>query len=223
MEGNKMKGKPRKVDFHFHTIFSFDSFITLRGAVKLCSKKEICVAVTDHNEICGALKLAKIAPFEVIIGEEVKTKEGEIIGLFLKEKIPPYLNISETIRIIKLQDGLVYLPHPHKMDKLTIIKNINSIDIIEIHNSRNLEAKNNTYAIDIAHKYNKLMAAGSDAHTFFEIGNAYVEMESFEGREDFLNKLKKGRIRGRFTPIWCRVLMNRYTRKGLRLLLKDWQ
>ena len=217
-----MEKRQRKVDLHFHTVFSFDSCITLQQAIKMCNRKGIdCVAITDHNEMSGAIKLAKMAPFEVIVGEEIKTKQGEIIGLFLKEKVPPCLDISETIRMIKSQNGLVYLPHPYKMDRETIIRNINSIDIIEVYNGRSLKMENNAYAFEIAYKYGKPMAAGSDAHTPFEIGNAYVEMEPFEGRKDFLDKLKKGRIRGRVTPIWLRVLMNRYTRKGLRFLLRN--
>lgn len=219
----KTEGNQWKVDLHFHTIFSSDSLITLQQAIKICRRKRIdCIAVTDHNEINGALRLKKAAPFKVIIGEEIKTKEGDIIGLFLKERIPPYLGMSETINLIKSQKGIAYLPHPHKMDKQNILKNISSIDIIEIYNSNYVKTKNYTYAIEIAHKYNKPAAAGSDAHTAFEIGNSYIEISPFEDKDDFLDKLKGAHMQVIFMPLWYRVLTNSYIRKSLRFFLKIW-
>ena len=135
---------PMKIDTHFHTIFSYDSFNTLSQTVRACQKKGIeCVAVTDHNEIEGALQLQTIAPFQVIIGEEIKTREGEIVGLFLKERINPAMSLAETISAIRSQDGLVYLPHPHKMIEDILEEHIDKIDIVEIFNGRNLKQEYN--------------------------------------------------------------------------------
>jgi len=221
MAVNNAKENHWRIDLHLHTKFSSDGLMTLKQVIKNCRRKEIdCVAVTDHNEINGALKLKEKAPFKVIIGEEVKTKEGDIIGLFLTDRIPPNLSISKTIEMIKSQNGLVYLPHPHKMDKENILKNISLIDIIEIYNSNYSKTKNYTFALEIAHKYNKLLAAGSDAHTAFEIGNSYVEIAPFKDKDDFLWKLKGTRMHVRFTPLWYRILTNSYIRKSLRFFLK---
>jgi len=149
-----------------------------------------CIAITDHNTLDGALHLAKISPFKVIVGEEVKTNEGEIVGLFLKKNIPPHMDLANTIEEIRSQGGIVYLPHPHKMDEESIIKNINSIEIIEVYNGRNLKTVYNNYALEVTRKYNKLMAAGSDSHTPFEIGRVYFEMEDFTSPEEFLRNLQ---------------------------------
>ena len=107
-----------KVELHTHTGFSHDSIVSLDKVVRACLKKQInCIAVTDHNQIEGAIRLQKMAPFKVIVGEEILTKEGEIIGLFLKKRISAGLSMKATINRIRNQGGIVYLPHPY--DKTT--------------------------------------------------------------------------------------------------------
>jgi len=214
-----------KMDMHCHTIFSYDAFVPLRGIIKTCQENAInCLAITDHNTVEGAYRLQKISPFKVVIGEEIKTSEGEIIGLFIKDKIPPYLSPEETMAEIKRQGGIVYLPHPfvwlrnrgftkEKLDKLA-----KKIDIVEVLNSRSLHSHFNQAAQDFATLNGLLTGAGSDAHSIFEIGNAFVEIAEFDTAEDFLKNLKKAKIHGRQTPVFIRILMNRFARKGLRRL-----
>ncbi|RLC74880.1 MAG: hypothetical protein DRI61_15875, partial [Chloroflexi bacterium] len=102
-----------KADLHVHTIYSKDAFLTLRNLISVAIYKKIkCIAITDHNEIRGALKLRKIAPFKIIVGQEIMTSEGEIIGLFLSNRIESGLSPEKTIEEIRKQGGLVYLPHP---------------------------------------------------------------------------------------------------------------
>ncbi len=94
--------KRLRLDLHSHTWYSHDSLLKLEHYVEACVQKGInCVAVTDHNEIDGAKRLQKMAPFKVIIGEEIRTSDGEISGLFLKERIPPNLSAQETIDEIR--------------------------------------------------------------------------------------------------------------------------
>jgi len=214
-----------KVDIHSHTIFSDDSFNTLSRFTKVVKKRGLdCIAVTDHNEIEGATQIEKLADFKVIIGEEILTTEGEIIGLFLKKQIPPLMDLANTINAIKAQHGLVYLPHPHKMDEEKITEHIDAIDIIEVYNGRNLKKKHNLFAKNLAKKYQKAAAAGSDSHTPFEIGRTYFEMDDYKDQNDFLDKLRKGVVftyKFSYIRIFLnRILLNNKVRKLLRFFLR---
>lgn len=177
-----------------------------------------CLAIADHNTIAGALRLKEMAPFPIIIAEEILTSCGEVIGLFLKEEIPSKLPIEETVARIKAQDGLVCIPHPYDTLRLSAFRNqafetiMPQVDIVEVFNSRSLFPGSSAKAWRLAHKYGKLASAGSDAHTPSEIGNAYVEMPEFNGQDEFLASLARGRIFGRrsnplvhFSSTWARL------------------
>src|SRR5687767_13395971 len=115
-----------RADFHSHSHYSRDSVINPRTFVETCERRGIdCIAVTDHNEIEGAFVIDKLAResgrLKVIVGEEVKTAEGEIIGLFLKEWVPRDLSPEETIRAIHEQGGLVVVPHPYDVFRRSVI------------------------------------------------------------------------------------------------------
>ena len=167
-----------------------------------------CIAVCDHGTAEGALGMREIAPFPVIVAEEILTPHGEITGMFLEETIPSGLSVKQTISRIRAQGGLVCLPHPfdffrHSALRSNIIEEIaDQIDIVEVFNSRCILARNLGAASAFAAKYGIAQSAGSDAHTLGEIGNAYVEMPEFKGRDDFLKALKRGKISGhRTTPL----------------------
>lgn len=208
-----------KADLHIHTCYSMDSASSLEQIIDRCLKIDInCLAIADHNTIAGAIKLQEIAPFQIIIAEEILTLDGEIIGLFLKQEIPRKLPIEETISRIKEQNGLVCIPHPYDTLRFSAFRNrsleaiMPQVDIIEVLNSRSLFPGGADKAKLLAHGYNKLVSAGSDAHTASEIGKAYVEMPEFDGRDDFLAALAKGRIFGRksspaihFSSTWARL------------------
>lgn len=213
-----------RVDLHAHTCYSYDVFTPLRSAIWACEKRGIdCLAVTDHNEIEGALRLRELAPFDVIIGEEIRTTEGEIIGLFLSERIPPLLSPEETIAEIRRQAGLVYLPHPFdnvRRDAHFTLRRLEmmaeKVDVVEVFNARNSLSSHNRKALEYARSHHLMMGAGSDAHSPFEFGNAYVDMAPFETKEEFLSNLVAGEIQGRLTPSWLQLLMNHFVRKGIR-------
>ncbi len=195
-----------KADLHIHTEYSMDCDTSLEKVIRRCLETGInCVAIADHNSIEGALKMQRLAPFPVIVAEEILTPHGEIMGMFLKEWIPSGLSVEEVISRIKAQDALVCIPHPfdrirHAGLNSAIIEEIaGQIDVIEVFNSRSLSHQPPTKAQLFAEKYSILQSAGSDAHTVHEIGNAYVEMPEFNSKDDFLQALAQGKICGHRT------------------------
>jgi len=178
-----------RADLHIHTCYSVDCLTPLERIVERCLQLGInCIAVADHNTIAGALKLRETAPLKVIVAEEIQTPVGEIMGLFLSERVPPGLSPQETISRIKSQGGLVGIPHPFgrwffgNADRLTSPEVLSRVDVIETYNSRT--------------PFSHSIASGSDAHTLGEIGRAYVEMPEFDGPDGFLKSLAQGVIFG---------------------------
>src|SRR5207244_3509604 len=152
---------------------------------------------TDHDTIDGARALVE-AGEPVVIGQEILTNEGEVIGLFLKEAIPKRLSPEGAIAAIKGQGGLVYLEHPYdtgrrNLGEAAIERIADRIDIVEVYNGRS-QPELNRRAEELRGTLGVPAGAGSDAHTLVEIGSVYVEMEAFEGAQDFLQKLRGGRI-----------------------------
>jgi predicted metal-dependent phosphoesterase TrpH len=215
-----------KADLHIHSEYSIDCNTPLEKIISRCVELGInCVAIADHGTTEGALKLQEIAPFTVIVAEEIRTPYGEIMGMFLKETIPSGISVEETISRIRAQGGLVNIPHPFEtirgsaLNSKIIEKIAEQIDIMEVLNSRTPFAANSAKALAFARKHGLVQSAGSDAHTVYEIGNAYVEMPEFNGKEDFLQALAQGKIHGhRSSPVihflstWIRLKMK--FRKG---------
>jgi predicted metal-dependent phosphoesterase TrpH len=201
-----------RADLHVHTCYSGDSRTTPQQAVARCEAVGInCLAVTDHNKLGGALEMAKIAPFKVIVSEEIHTRNGEVIGFFLQEEIPKGLPVEETVRLIKEQGGLVGVPHPFDnlrqsaLQRCSLEQILPQIDIIETFNARVMLGRHNRMAADLAREHGLPASAGSDAHTVNEIGNAYVEMPDFDNPEGFLAALSQGKIVGRISPPWVHI------------------
>ena len=214
-------------DLHTHTIYSYDSCNRIDWVIKRCNKVGInCLACTDHNLIDGALELQRKAPFRIIVGEEVDTGEGEIIGLFLKGQVAPNLGISKTIHEIKMQGGLVYVPHPFSIHRnfslnLDELKDLSSfIDIVEFFNPRTIgEAEDRSWFDDLLSSGKVVKAAGSDAHSPYELGNVLIEMEDFHTKHQFLRCLAGAHFSFKKTSYLMRVLMNHKTRKIIRRYL----
>jgi hypothetical protein len=161
------------------------------------------IAVTDHNEVSGALDAAAKAErygIKVIVGEEVKTaSQGEVIGLFLQEKIPRGMTLAETVAEIKRQGGLVYVPHPfdrmHSVpDYEHLLTILDDIDVIEIYNPRVAIGSFNEEAARFAHKYRIVAGAGSDSHVAQGLGSVRIRMQDFDGPEEFLESLRAADI-----------------------------
>ncbi|HEX73670.1 MAG TPA: PHP domain-containing protein [Dehalococcoidia bacterium] len=208
-----------KADFHVHTEYSMDSNTPLEKVISRCLQTGInCIAVSDHGTIEGAVKMQDIASFPVIVAEEILTPIGDIIGMFLKQTIPSGLSAEQVISRIRAQGGLVYIPHPfdtlfrHALGGNMLEALVEQIDIIEVFNARSPFPWYSAKARAFAQKYGIPGSAGSDAHTPGEIGNAYVEMPEFSGKDDFLNALAQGKIFGHmasplvhFGSLWARV------------------
>lgn len=198
-----MTGSLLRMDMHLHTYRSFDSLN--RPADLLLAAERLGLdrlVVTDHNEIRGALELREMDPERIIVGEEVKTREGvDVIGIFVTDLIPKGTPARETAERIRDQGGVVYLPHPFDGSRagspslLASLEDV--IDVVEVHNARCFPKSLNDRALAWAKEHGKLMGSGSDAHTIRELGRGFVETPPFEHQRDaLLAALAAGRVAG---------------------------
>jgi len=193
------------VDLHMHTDHSGDCATPVEVLLATARDQGLgAIAVTDHNEISGALEAqAKAGQYgvKVIVSEEVKTaSQGEVIGLFLREKIPRGLTLQETIAEIRRQGGLVYVPHPfdrmHSVpDYEHLLAIVDDVDAIEVYNPRVAIGSFNEEAARFAAKYRIVAGAGSDSHVAQGLGSVRVRMPDFDGPEEFLEALRGAEIR----------------------------
>ena len=193
-----------KADLHIHTRYSMDCQTPLDKIISRCQELGInCIAIADHGTAEGALKMQQIAPFKVIVAEEILTTQGEIMGMFLKETIPSGITPQEAIKRIREQGALVNVQHPFETIRGSALKDsvideiVKEIDLMEVMNSRSPFPTSANKARAFAEKHGIPEGAGSDAHTVNEIGNAYIEMPEFNGKDDFLEALKQGKIYGK--------------------------
>jgi predicted metal-dependent phosphoesterase TrpH/glycosyltransferase involved in cell wall biosynthesis len=204
-DGDPLADRPFVLcDLHMHTAWSHDCAIETADLLDHAEAEGLgAIAVTDHNVFGGALEameLARDRDLVVVPGEEVKTKaQGEVIGLFLREEIPPRMSFADTIAAIKEQGGLVYLPHPfdrlHTIpDSATLHRHLAEIDVFEVYNARLLFEAYNDEALRFAAKYNLTMGAGSDAHVLQGIGTGALRMRAFDGPEEFLLSLRTAQV-----------------------------
>jgi predicted metal-dependent phosphoesterase TrpH len=190
-------------DLHMHTEHSYDCSTPVADLLDHAENQGLgAIAITDHNEFDGALEAVELArgrALRVIPGEEVKTTSGEVIGLFLNEKIERGMSFGDTIAAIRDQGGVVYLPHPfdrlHSVpDARTLHRNLAEIDVFEIYNAKLLLDGFNDEAVRFARKYNLTVGAGSDAHVLPAVGTGALRMPSFSTPEEFLISLRSAEI-----------------------------
>ena len=190
------------VDLHMHTDHSPDCATPVDTLLDTAKKVGLdAIAITDHNEVSGALEARERADgIKVIVAEEVKTADqGEVIGLFIEEKIPRGLTLQETIAEIRRQGGLVYVPHP--FDRMHAVPDyehmlavVSDIDAIEVFNPRVAFSAFNEEAARFAAKYRVVAGAGSDSHVAQGLGSVKIRMHDFDGPEEFLESLRDADI-----------------------------
>jgi predicted metal-dependent phosphoesterase TrpH len=194
-----------EVDLHMHTDHSPDCATPVEVLLETARDRGLgAIAITDHNEVSGALEARRLAEqmgdIEVIVAEEVKTAEqGEVIGLFLEEKIPRGMTMAETIAAIREQNGLVYVPHPfdrfHSVpDYEHLLDIVEEIDILEVFNPRVALTAFNEEAERFARKYRIVPGAGSDSHVAQGLGSVRVRIHEFHGPGEFLEAMRDADI-----------------------------
>ena len=202
-----------RLDLHLHTHHSRDCTIPTAEVIRLCRKRGLDgIAVTDHNTLAGALEALTLAPpgFTVIPGEEVKSREGEIIGLFLGEEIPAGLSPEETAGRIREQGGVVVVPHPFDPLRTSPLKTLalerlvaaGLVDAIEVLNARMALRSHNAHGALYATQVGLPGTAGSDGHSRPEYGQAYVEMAPFADRDEFLANLATATVGGKLSHFY---------------------
>jgi len=195
-----------RVDCHLHTVASGDSVLTLDQLAE--QARQACldvVCVTDHNVTSAAVAAAeRDLGVRIVVGEEIRTPNGDVIGLFLTERIPYVLPLAEVISRIRAQGGLVYVPHPFDPVRSSLGSVLpgmcadGAADIIEVFNAKIADQKLNERAASLAETFSLPGGVGSDAHDAPGVGAAYLEMPDFDGPASFLAGLADARVAGEF-------------------------
>ena len=201
-----------RVELHAHTVASKDSLVRPERLIRHCEKIGIDkIAITDHNEIQGALAARDLAPDRVIVGEEIETTQGELIGYFMREWIPPGLTPKSAIERLRAQGAVISVAHPFdtirskhwkEEDLLAIVPDI---DAIEVFNARCLRNQPNQQAENFAQQHGLLATVGSDAHSLVEVGMASLDLPPFEDAAGFKAALAEAHRRTRLSPAFVHL------------------
>lgn len=206
-----------KAVIHVHTDYSYDANATCADVVAAARRQGVgCVAVTDHDEIDGALAVRALGGVEVIVGEEVSTADGHLIGLFLRERIPPGLSAEETAARIRAQGGLVLAPHPrawlcdHSLSADTLERLAPRLDAVEVCNAQNPLVWEDAWAQRFARRHGLASYVGSDSHLRGHLAAGCQVLPAFDGPAGFLAALRRARLQpGRFGPAYFAALGGR--------------
>ena len=193
-----------RVDLHTHTMWGGDSTTTpeeFAAAVETSGLDVVCI--TDHNAIEGAQELRDRLTCRVIIGEELRTAAGEIIGLFLTERVPMGISHLDAAKAIRDQGGVVYIPHPFDPLRRNLseaalyeLAEADLIDAVEVLNAKTSLTSLNRRAVEFAAEFGIVGGAGSDGHVPDALGAAYAEMVDFAGPMEFLASLATADVIG---------------------------
>ena len=184
-----------KIDFHVHTCYSRDSYITLKQVVSFAKKRGLDgVAITDHNTVKGALKL-KTREILVVPGIEVSTLEGHLLGINVTTPIPAKMGIEESIKRIHEAGGIAIAPHPYSFYKSPPSRRVRSYDAVEVMNASSVPFSVLTYfSRRFAEGLGLPQTGGSDSHYAPEIGSAYTVVDADPDVDEIVGAIKKGAV-----------------------------
>jgi predicted metal-dependent phosphoesterase TrpH len=213
-----------KADLHIHSSASYDCRTEPWAIVATCLRRGLgAFAVADHNALEGSLAAADLVaspafadfmerhypgrpPLRVVVAQEINTRDGEAMGMFLSRPLTRGLSLAETAAEIREQGGLVNIPHPfarvaHRRPRLDVLeRRAYLLDVVEVFNARNVSSRDDRLALEFARRHNLGRSGGSDAHFRNEIGRGYVLLADFDGRDSFLESLRRALPGGRKTP-----------------------
>jgi dephospho-CoA kinase len=201
-----------RLDLHMHTWGSWDCLSDPERILERALARGVeRIALTDHNRLDVALRMAERYPDRIIAGEEVKTEEGiDVIGLYLTEEIPKGTRARDTVNRIRRQGGIAYLPHPYASGKGGGGRYADELaglcEIVEVFNARLHPGRLNAPALELARRHGRLPGAGSDAHTVGEVAGAWVEVPRHPNTPDGLREaLRHARVHGTMSPWWIHL------------------
>lgn len=194
-----------RFDMHVHSVYSLDSVNSIRTIVQSWRKNQVLPLVCDHDTIRGSVEVSAAIretdpDVPVILAEEIMTRDGEIIGAFLTEEVPPGLSAEETLDEIRDQGAVSVVPHPFctyrksTINRQALLHVAGRLDCIEGYNARVLRGDGNRMAVEFADRYMKPVSAGSDAHTPFELSRNYLSIRPFSTPRELLRNLSDVRI-----------------------------
>ncbi len=205
-----------KVELHSHTLYSKDCLTSLELTVETCRRNGIDrVAITDHNTAEGALALAEMAPELIVPGEEIMTTGGELLAYYVVEAVPPGLSPERTIEILRQQGAVISVAHPFDAfraghwEETELRAILPRVDAIEVFNARVASSAQNRRAAALAAATGLAGTAGSDAHTYIEVGRTTMRLPGFQDAEGMRAALRSGEVLGRRSPYWVH-LYSRY-------------
>lgn len=215
-----------EVELHCHTYHSADSLMEPEELLRICQEKGLDrIAITDHNTITGAVEAARVDPQRVIIGEEIMTTGGELLGYFLKEGVPAGLDPQEAIRRLREQGAFISVAHPFDpfrrgaWDPLQLQPLVDRLDAVEVFNARALNRTPNREAHAFAMRHDLLFTAGSDAHAPSEVGRTRILLPAFRGPDGFRQALSQGKVLDRLSPPWVHM----FSRYAVWRKRRGWQ
>ena len=201
-----------RIDLHVHTRHSHDSAAPVSSVLQRCRDSGLgMVAITDHNNIRGGLEAREKGGLPVIVGEEIKSSKGDIIGLFLEEPVPPNLPPLETVKRVKAQGGLVGIPHPFDrirptaMGRRALLEILPWVDFLEGYNAHTILPMDNRRGVEFAADHSLPVVSSSDSHSALELGRTYTEVPDSEldgTPEGLMRAIRAGTGKGRRPPLW---------------------
>lgn len=192
--------KMLKIDLHTHSIQSPDGGISEEQYIELLGNGTLdYVAITDHDTTHAARRLHKTLGEKIIVGQEITTREGELIGLFLDKDVAPGQSLIDTAQAIKKQGGLVYVPHPFEtlrkgVTQISLDSIAELVDIVEVYNGRAIAQNKGPEASVWARLHHKVTAASSDAHGLRGVGTAYSIVSEKPTAQNLVALLQLGHL-----------------------------